>query len=334
MQSQPPTGGNPWVAVRPGDDVAMLARRVSSAHQLFVERHAPAGRAPDGDGNSVRSVILDSWMRSTSKGVNPDGSARAVDLAAADLATYRASHPMSIIRPVVRKLLVEDAADSGLLIAISDEQGRLLWVEGDSSAKDRALAMNFVEGADWSEEHRRHQRAGHRAGTRSLRADLRCRAFQPRRARLELFGGARPRPHHRADPRGDRHHRWSAGRGAGGALADQGDRCGRRSGTATAPCCESPHPARRRRLLRLEVRARAGRHWFAGATGSRCRSGTPRSSCSWRSIRKGLSSDRLAVLLDENELDAVTIRAEMSRLRKVFGADRPRVRGPIGCSPN
>lgn len=152
MQSQPPTGGNPWVAVRPGDDVAMLARRVSSAHQLFVDRHAPVGRAPDGEGNSVRSVILDSWMRSTSKGVNPDGSARAVDLAAADLAAYRASHPMSIIRPVVRKLLVEDAADTGLLVAITDEKGQLLWVEGDSSAKDRALEMNFVEGADWSED--------------------------------------------------------------------------------------------------------------------------------------------------------------------------------------
>uniref|UniRef100_UPI00036108A4 helix-turn-helix domain-containing protein n=1 Tax=Rhodococcus sp. R1101 TaxID=1170698 RepID=UPI00036108A4 len=36
---------------------------------------------------------------------------------------------------------------------------------------------------------------------------------------------------------------------------------------------------------------------------------------------EGLSSDRLAVLLDENELDSVTIRAEMSRLRKVLGAE-------------
>jgi hypothetical protein len=37
---------------------------------------------------------------------------------------------------------------------------------------------------------------------------------------------------------------------------------------------------------------------------------------------EGVSGDQLAVLLDESELDAVTIRAEMSRLRKVFGAER------------
>ena len=37
---------------------------------------------------------------------------------------------------------------------------------------------------------------------------------------------------------------------------------------------------------------------------------------------EGLGADRLAVLLDEAELDSVTIRAEMSRLRKTFGSDR------------
>ncbi len=47
---------------------------------------------------------------------------------------------------------MEDAAETGLLIAISDAHGRLLWVEGDNSAKDKALSMNFVEGADWSED--------------------------------------------------------------------------------------------------------------------------------------------------------------------------------------
>ena len=35
---------------------------------------------------------------------------------------------------------------------------------------------------------------------------------------------------------------------------------------------------------------------------------------------EGLSADHLAMLLDENDLDVVTIRAEMSRLRRVIGA--------------
>ena len=36
---------------------------------------------------------------------------------------------------------------------------------------------------------------------------------------------------------------------------------------------------------------------------------------------EGLSADHLAMLLDDKHLDVVTIRAEMSRLRKVVGAD-------------
>jgi hypothetical protein len=49
---------------------------------------------------------------------------------------------------------------------------------------------------------------------------------------------------------------------------------------------------------------------------------------------EGLSADHLAMLLDDKDLDAVTIRAEMSRLRRVIGpgsiASRPyRLLSPI-----
>ena len=49
---------------------------------------------------------------------------------------------------------------------------------------------------------------------------------------------------------------------------------------------------------------------------------------------EGLSADHLALLLDEEDLDVVTIRAEMSRLRRVIGgeciASRPyRLLAPI-----
>jgi hypothetical protein len=49
---------------------------------------------------------------------------------------------------------------------------------------------------------------------------------------------------------------------------------------------------------------------------------------------EGLSADHLALLLDDKDLDAVTVRAEMSRLRKVIGpefvASRPyRLLAPI-----
>ena len=63
----------------------------------------------------------------------------------------RATHPLASALPVIRRLLVEDATSSGVMVAISAADGTLLWVEGDSSALRKAEAMNFVPGADWSE---------------------------------------------------------------------------------------------------------------------------------------------------------------------------------------
>ncbi len=53
--------------------------------------------------------------------------------------------------PVIRRLLIDDAADAGLLVAVSDAAGRLLWVEGCPSLRARAEGMRFLPGADWSE---------------------------------------------------------------------------------------------------------------------------------------------------------------------------------------
>jgi hypothetical protein len=52
---------------------------------------------------------------------------------------------------VIHKLLVLPSHDSGMLVAVGDEVGRLLWVEGDTALQRRAEGMMFVPGADWSE---------------------------------------------------------------------------------------------------------------------------------------------------------------------------------------
>jgi transcriptional regulator of acetoin/glycerol metabolism len=52
---------------------------------------------------------------------------------------------------LIRRLLVDDAIDSGVAVAITAADGTLLWVEGDHCTGRRAEAMNFVPGADWSE---------------------------------------------------------------------------------------------------------------------------------------------------------------------------------------
>ena len=78
------------------------------------------------------------------------GSARA-SAAAVTVARLRDTHPLAPALPVIRRLVVDDAIDSGAVVAVSAADGTLLWVEGDSTVRRKAEAMNFLSGADWSE---------------------------------------------------------------------------------------------------------------------------------------------------------------------------------------
>ncbi|WP_233492150.1 phytochrome sensor protein [Blastococcus sp. TF02A-30] len=100
----------------------------------------------------LRTVVRDSWRRSLGHGVDPDGGAPPVELLDADLIAYREAHPLAPVMPVVRRLLVQDAEADQVIVAVTDAAGRMLWVEGDARLRSRAEGMNFVEGARWAED--------------------------------------------------------------------------------------------------------------------------------------------------------------------------------------
>lgn len=102
--------------------------------------------------HSLRDVVRESWQRAENSKLNPDRLLAPLEFDTLALRDYRNSHPLAPIMPVIRKLLVNDAEDdSGLLIAVGDAMGRLLWVEGDRHLKSRAESMMFVEGSNWNE---------------------------------------------------------------------------------------------------------------------------------------------------------------------------------------
>src|SRR3954467_7497489 len=137
---------NPWLALPEGRPSPGLTRRLRAAHETLVTSGTATLR---GD---VRTVVWDSWRRCLGSGVDPDGTAPPVDLLDGDLLAYRAAHPLARGMPVIRRLLVADAAAGQMLVAVADAAGRMLWVEGDSRLRSRAEGMNFVEGARWAEE--------------------------------------------------------------------------------------------------------------------------------------------------------------------------------------
>ncbi|WP_329432333.1 GAF domain-containing protein [Streptomyces sp. NBC_01280] len=133
---------DPWVALEPGTDPSERVRVLRRAHETFTA----AGTVS----RPVRSVVADSWRRSAGAHVNPDASA-SVELSDGDLGTYRAEHPLARVMPLFRELMGTFARDGEHLLAVCDAHGRLLWVEGDRTTRQRAGTMNFVPGARWSE---------------------------------------------------------------------------------------------------------------------------------------------------------------------------------------
>jgi hypothetical protein len=96
-------------------------------------------------------IIQESWRRSARLRANPDNPEAPLAMDREELEEYRRQHPLAAIMPVIHKLLVLPSHDNGMLVAVGDELGRLLWVEGDSAMQRKAEGMMFVPGADWSE---------------------------------------------------------------------------------------------------------------------------------------------------------------------------------------
>ncbi|SDK68016.1 GAF domain-containing protein [Arthrobacter sp. ok362] len=125
------------------------------------QQHASAGheeldlRGPDFPADlhlrGLSSLVQESWRRSVELQANPDNPEAPLAMDREELEEYRRQHPLAAIMPVIHKLLVLPSHDSGMLVAVGDEVGRLLWVEGDAALQRRAEGMMFVPGADWSE---------------------------------------------------------------------------------------------------------------------------------------------------------------------------------------
>ena len=136
---------NPWLAWTRQTDPDHLSRELRDAHARFV--------ADGHTSDAVRNVVAKSWQRSRRSGVDPDRSAPLpAELSAEELRAYREGHPLSAVRHIVTRLLVESAGEAGHVVAMTDAGGRLLWVEGDRTLRSRVAEMGFVDGALWSED--------------------------------------------------------------------------------------------------------------------------------------------------------------------------------------
>lgn len=157
---------HPSYALQPSAGLAVPPpdrRSLTRAHDLIVGASAGddalvanALVRERGRATGLRQLVRDSWQRSLELHLDPDRvdagrvlSATPFDAAA--LREYRDGHPMALALPTIHSLLIRHTFEAGLIVAVGDETGRLLWIDGDRGLRRKAENMLFVEGADWSE---------------------------------------------------------------------------------------------------------------------------------------------------------------------------------------
>ena len=305
-----------------GKGSALPPSSVRAVHELFVAGEVDASYL---DSLPLRRVVAESWERSLATGVDPDLGGVQGTSAPLTLEQLRATHPLASALPVIRRLLVEDASDAGVVVAVTAVDGTLLWVEGDRAACQKAEAMNFVPGADWSE-----RSAGTNAPGTALALDRELQILGSEHfTRIVQPWSCTAVPVH--DP-------------VTGALLGAIDLTGGAEVAtpqtlalvrATAVAVEN-HLALLRltnastrqpgiAAVRLSVLGTARPRWtITDGAGHREGTLTGRHADVLVLLSRhpeGLSADHLAMLLDDHDLDAVTVRVEMSRLRRVIGAE-------------
>jgi len=136
---------SPWSSSR---DLSPESSRliIERAHEELV-----AGNLDDRRLQQVRPLVRESWQRAW------QGKVGAQDLPPLDfshdvLDAYRTGHPLAGAMDLIRALLLPgEPGESGVVVAVGDHAGRLLWVEGDLRQRMLSGEMGFVEGANWSE---------------------------------------------------------------------------------------------------------------------------------------------------------------------------------------
>lgn len=112
---------------------------IERAHEEFLSGNADDLRVGD-----VRGIVRESWSRSLASLVGAEALPR-VELVGDELEAYRRTHPLADVMEMVRSLLLPGTAEeSGVVVAVGDAAGRLLWVEGDRHVRSLKIGRAHV----------------------------------------------------------------------------------------------------------------------------------------------------------------------------------------------
>lgn len=105
-----------------------------------------------GSARLPRPVVHESWKRSLEADVDPGATNAPQVLDDARVATIRGDHPLAAAIPLLRDTLVSIADEATHVMVVTDERGVVLWREGNLGVLRDADRIGLVEGSQWAED--------------------------------------------------------------------------------------------------------------------------------------------------------------------------------------
>lgn len=275
-----------------------------------------------------RALVVDSWMRSAAAGVDAEDGFAPVSADIDDIPDQRSAHPLSRVFPLLYDVLGAAAEDCDAVMALGDAEGKLLWVCGRPSVLRRAEQIHFMEGAVWAE-----REAGTNAPGTALRLDaaVQIRAGEHYARRVQDWSCAAAPIH---DPEtqallgvvdvtgghavGSPQTLAMVRAAARMAEAELGRIAAVGRGRTTAAGLWAPLNAVG---LRVEALGRPDCQVDSGTRTTRLSSRHSEILVVLAERPDGVSGDELAVQAYAEDVSLSTVRAEMTRLRSLLGAD-------------
>jgi hypothetical protein len=104
----------------------------------------------DDTATAARPEISASWRRVRAGGLAPGAEPEVAPLSEAEVVSRRSTSTLAPLLPSITASL-EPVVDDGLLMVVTDSDGRVLWRRGRTGVRRLADRLGFVSGSAWTE---------------------------------------------------------------------------------------------------------------------------------------------------------------------------------------
>src|SRR5580765_3938670 len=140
-----------WLAVGAETDPLVRARELRRSWERLLADGGLGLELPPGATAGLRPTIIESWRRSLATGLDPTDMLAPIEAEESEVLERWFEHPLGSLAQDLMEQLRKVAEESRSIVVVTDASGLVLHRVGDEWLKERAVEMNLVEGARYSE---------------------------------------------------------------------------------------------------------------------------------------------------------------------------------------